>query len=110
MGAVAARHADVVIVTDDDPHDEEPAGIREEVAAGARAADGARAEEVLVLAPRAVAIRAAVAMAGPGDSVLVAGRGHETVQEIRGVDHPLDDREELRAALADARQGRREDR
>ncbi|KLU11013.1 UDP-N-acetylmuramoyl-L-alanyl-D-glutamate--2,6-diaminopimelate ligase [Kocuria sp. SM24M-10] len=110
MGAVAARHADVVIVTDDDPHDEEPAGIREEVAAGARAADGARVEEVLVLAPRAVAIRAAVAMAGPGDSVLVAGRGHETVQEIRGVDHPLDDREELRAALADARQGRREDR
>ncbi|MGX5359517.1 UDP-N-acetylmuramoyl-L-alanyl-D-glutamate--2,6-diaminopimelate ligase [Kocuria sp. KH4] len=110
MGAIAARHADVVIVTDDDPHDEEPAGIREEVAAGARAADGARAQEVLVLAPRAVAIRAAVAMAGPGDSVLVAGRGHETVQEIRGVDHPLDDREELRAALADAQQGRREDR
>jgi UDP-N-acetylmuramoyl-L-alanyl-D-glutamate--2,6-diaminopimelate ligase len=112
MGEVAARNADVVIVTDDDPHDEDPAGIREEVAAGARAARaaGARAQEVLVLAPRAVAIRAAVAMAGPADSVLVAGRGHETVQEIRGVDHPLDDREELRAALADVQQGRWEDR
>jgi UDP-N-acetylmuramoyl-L-alanyl-D-glutamate--2,6-diaminopimelate ligase len=112
MGEVAARHADVVIVTDDDPHDEEPAGIREQVAGGARAAQeaGARATEVLVLEPRAVAIRAAVAMAGPEDSVLVAGRGHETVQEIRGVDQPLDDREELRAALADAQQGRWEDR
>jgi UDP-N-acetylmuramoyl-L-alanyl-D-glutamate--2,6-diaminopimelate ligase len=112
MGEIAARHADVVVVTDDDPHDEEPAGIREEVAAGARAAQaaGARAAEVLVVAPRAEAIRAAVAMARPGDSVLVAGRGHETVQEIRGVDHPLDDREELRAALADAQQGRWEDR
>lgn len=112
MGEVAARHADVVIVTDDDPHDEEPGGIREQVAAGALAARaaGARAQEVLVLEPRAVAIRAAVAMAGPADSVLVAGRGHETVQEIRGVEHPLDDREELRAALADAQQSRGEDR
>jgi UDP-N-acetylmuramoyl-L-alanyl-D-glutamate--2,6-diaminopimelate ligase len=63
-----------------------------------------------VLEPRTVAIRAAVAMAGRTDSVLVAGRGHETVQEIRGVDHPLDDREELRAALADGQQDRWENR
>ncbi|MFE7630075.1 UDP-N-acetylmuramoyl-L-alanyl-D-glutamate--2,6-diaminopimelate ligase [Kocuria sp. NPDC057446] len=112
MGEVAAHHADVVVVTDDDPHDEDAGAIRAEVAAGAFAARdaGARAQEVIVLEPRAVAIRAAVAMAGPADSVLVAGRGHETVQEIRGVDHPLDDREELRAALAEGQQDRWENR
>ncbi|MEX5264769.1 MULTISPECIES: UDP-N-acetylmuramoyl-L-alanyl-D-glutamate--2,6-diaminopimelate ligase [Kocuria] len=112
MGEIAARHADVVIITDDDPHDEDAGAIRAEVAAGAFAARdaGARAQEVLVLEPRTVAIRAAVAMAGRTDSVLVAGRGHETVQEIRGVDHPLDDREELRAALADGQQDRWENR
>jgi UDP-N-acetylmuramoyl-L-alanyl-D-glutamate--2,6-diaminopimelate ligase len=53
---------------------------------------------------RRAAIRRAVALAGPGDVVLVAGKGHETGQEIGGVVHPFDDREELRAALAASRQ------
>jgi UDP-N-acetylmuramoyl-L-alanyl-D-glutamate--2,6-diaminopimelate ligase len=55
---------------------------------------------VLEIASRAEAIRTVVLEAGEDDTVLVAGRGHETVQEIAGVDHHLDDREEVRAALA----------
>ncbi|TDP52911.1 UDP-N-acetylmuramoylalanyl-D-glutamate--2,6-diaminopimelate ligase [Kocuria sp. AG109] len=102
MGRIAAEHADVVIVTDDDPHREPPAPIRGAVAEGARAAaaDGARAEAVEDIAPRADAIRRAVELAGPGDAILVAGRGHETSQDVDGADLELDDREELRAALA----------
>ncbi|KAA9394427.1 UDP-N-acetylmuramoyl-L-alanyl-D-glutamate--2,6-diaminopimelate ligase [Kocuria coralli] len=113
MGEIAAREADVVIISDDDPHGEDPAAIREEVAAGARSlveAGTARAVEVYEISPRAVAIRSAVQMAGPQDSVIVAGRGHETVQEIAGVDHPLDDRAELRAALDEMQEGRWERR
>ena len=109
MGEIAAAHADVVIVTDDDPHDEDPAGIRAEVIAGARQArdeGAARATEIEEIHPRATAIRTAAAMAGPRDSILVAGRGHETTQEIAGVDHPLDDRQELRDALHDTQEGR----
>jgi UDP-N-acetylmuramoyl-L-alanyl-D-glutamate--2,6-diaminopimelate ligase len=103
MGAVAVRGADVVVVTDDDPHDEDPAAIRADVIAGARAEDealglGRRIDEV---APRAEAIRHAVALATREDVILVAGRGHETVQEVSGVDHALDDRTELRAALVE---------
>ncbi|CAA9248271.1 MAG: UDP-N-acetylmuramoylalanyl-D-glutamate--L-lysine ligase [uncultured Arthrobacter sp.] len=101
MGAAAARLADVVIVTDDDPHDEDEAQIRRGVLDGALAA--VRAEslacEVLEVFPRAEAIEAAVAMAGEQDTVLVAGRGHEVWQEIKGVNHALDDRVELAASL-----------
>jgi UDP-N-acetylmuramoyl-L-alanyl-D-glutamate--2,6-diaminopimelate ligase len=103
MGAIAARGADVVIVTDDDPHDEEAAAIRAEVMAGVIAENeasglGRTVEEV---APREAAIRRAVELARPEDVVLVAGRGHEVFQEVQGVNHTLDDRVELRAALAD---------
>ncbi|WP_235779232.1 UDP-N-acetylmuramoyl-L-alanyl-D-glutamate--2,6-diaminopimelate ligase [Sinomonas notoginsengisoli] len=102
MGAVAVRGADVVVVTDDDPHDEEAAGIRAEVIAGARGEDAdlglrRRIDEV---APRAAAIRHAVALAEPADVILVAGRGHEVVQEVKGVNIALDDRLELAAALS----------
>ena len=62
--------------------------------------DASRTVEVHEVAPRADAIRAAILAAGPDDTVLVAGRGHETIQEIAGVDHVLDDRVEARAALA----------
>lgn len=101
MGEVAARGADVVIVTDDDPHGEDPAPIREQVARGARDAQeqGARAQEVHVIAPREVAIRSAVRMARPEDSIILAGRGHEVSQDFNGTAHSLDDRVELRAAL-----------
>ncbi len=101
MGAIAAQLADVVIVTDDDPHDEDAAAIRADVLAGARAAQeregaGCVIEEVH---PRDVAIRRAVELARAQDTILVAGRGHEVWQEVKGVNLALDDRVELRNAL-----------
>lgn len=104
MGEVAATYADTVIVTDDDPHSEDPAPIREAVAAGAQAAvdAGARASQVLNLEPRALAIQKAIELAGPADSILIAGRGHETAQDIAGTDIELDDRVETARALTAA--------
>ena len=101
MGATAARRADVVIVTDDDPHDEDEAEIRAGVLQGARAARESENLdcEILEVFPRAEAIERAVSLAHPGDVVLVAGRGHEVWQEVKGVNLPLDDRVELAAAL-----------
>ncbi|WP_402375230.1 UDP-N-acetylmuramoyl-L-alanyl-D-glutamate--2,6-diaminopimelate ligase [Isoptericola rhizosphaerae] len=104
MGAAAVAGADVVVLTDDDPHDEDAAKIRSEVLPGAEAARAsarATGRDVVVqeVAPRDEAIRRAVLEAGPDDTVLVAGRGHETIQEVRGVDVALDDRVEARSAL-----------
>jgi UDP-N-acetylmuramoyl-L-alanyl-D-glutamate--2,6-diaminopimelate ligase len=98
MGRAAAEGSDVVVVTDDNPRSEDPAAIRAAVLAGARAAGRAEVREV---GDRRRAIAAAVALAGPGDAVLVAGKGHETGQEVAGVVTPFDDREVLREALAD---------
>lgn len=101
MGAVAARHADVVIVTDDDPHDEDPAPIREQVAAGAQEEIDAHGLQVQLynLAPRDRAVEFAVSLANVNDAILVAGRGHEVYQEVAGIDVSLDDRVELAKAL-----------
>lgn len=101
MGAIAARLADVVIVSDDDPHDEDAASIRAEVLQGAHAAreaDGLRTD-IIESYPRETAIRLAVDLATGKDTILVAGRGHEVWQEVKGVNLALDDRVELRAAL-----------
>ena len=99
MGRAAAG-ADVVIVTDDNPRGEDPAAIRAAVLDGAReAATGARVEEV---AGRRDAIDRAAGIAwaaGRSAVVAVVGKGHETGQEIDGVIHPFDDRNELAAAL-----------
>lgn len=101
MGAVVAQGADVVIITDDDPHDEDPAAIRAGVLAGAYEAqrDGGLERIIEEIEPRAAAIARAVELAGPNDVILVAGRGHEVYQEVKGVNISLDDRVELRAAL-----------
>jgi len=92
MGEVASRLADHVIVTSDNPRGEDARAIAEQVLAGA----GPGAEAI---ADRQVAIFTAVHQAGPGDIVLVAGKGHETYQEIAGVRHPFSDREVALAAL-----------
>ncbi|APE09562.1 UDP-N-acetylmuramoyl-L-alanyl-D-glutamate--2,6-diaminopimelate ligase [Rhodococcus pyridinivorans] len=99
MGEVAARAADLVVVTDDNPRTESPAAIRAAVLDGAHSVPAAERGEILEIGDRAAAIDAAVAWARPGDVVLVAGKGHETGQEIDGVKHPFDDREVLGAAL-----------
>jgi UDP-N-acetylmuramoyl-L-alanyl-D-glutamate--2,6-diaminopimelate ligase len=114
MGAAAAAHADVVVVTDDNPRSEDPASIRAAVLRGAtahnrsardRSAQDQPAREtpgvIREIGDRAAAIRAAVALSGAGDTVVVLGKGHESGQEIAGVVHPFDDRAELRAALTE---------
>ncbi|MGI8881820.1 MAG: UDP-N-acetylmuramoyl-L-alanyl-D-glutamate--2,6-diaminopimelate ligase [Jatrophihabitans sp.] len=97
MGAVAAQGSDLLIVTDDNPRTEDPATIRAAMLAGA--AEAAPSAEVRDIGDRAEAIAAAVRTARAGDTVLVAGKGHEPGQEIAGVLHPFDDRVELRRAL-----------
>jgi len=91
MGAIAARQSDVVIVTDDNPRSEEPAAIRKQILTGAP-----NAREI---GDRAQAIREAVAMLRPGDALMIAGKGHETGQIIKGVVHPFSDQDVARAAL-----------
>ena len=98
MGAIGARLADVLVVTDDNPRSEDPSAIRAAILEGARRVADARAE-VVEVGERREAIRHAIALAEPGDTVLVAGKGHETGQEVAGVVHPFDDRDEVRAAL-----------
>jgi UDP-N-acetylmuramoyl-L-alanyl-D-glutamate--2,6-diaminopimelate ligase len=104
MGAAAAAHADLVVVTDDNPRAEDPAAIRAAVLAGAFAHERSAQSlpgRIREIGDRAAAIREAVASAGEGDTVVVMGKGHETGQDIAGVVHPFDDRAQLRAALID---------
>ncbi|MFL6099084.1 MAG: UDP-N-acetylmuramoyl-L-alanyl-D-glutamate--2,6-diaminopimelate ligase [Actinomycetales bacterium] len=98
MGAAAARGADVVIVTDDNPRSEDPAAIRAHVLAGAVDADTAAV--VVEVGDRRAAVQLALTYAtGPQDTVLVAGKGHERGQDVGGTVLPFDDREVLAAAL-----------
>jgi len=91
MGEAAARHADLVIVTDDNPRTERAAAIRAAVMEGAAAGPGVAVE----VAGRREAIAHAVGLAHLGDTVVVAGKGHERGQEVDGVVLPFDDREVL---------------
>lgn len=100
MGAAAARGADVVIVTDDNPRGEDPAAIRSAVLAGARAA-ASTDTEVRDEANRATAISVAVGIARPGDTVVVLGKGHEQGQEAAGVVTAFDDSTVLGDALGE---------
>ena len=97
MGEIAAQLADLVVVTDDNPRGEDPAAIRREILSGA--AQGGGAARVVEIADRREAIRHAVAWAGPGDVVVIAGKGHETGQRGAGEVRPFDDRVELASAL-----------
>ncbi|WP_028746291.1 UDP-N-acetylmuramoyl-L-alanyl-D-glutamate--2,6-diaminopimelate ligase [Rhizobium mesoamericanum] len=91
MGEIACRLADVVIVTDDNPRSEEPASIRSEIMAAADCATE--------VGDRAEAIRTAVGMLTSGDTLIVAGKGHEEGQTIGSVTLPFSDHAELRKAL-----------
>ena len=91
MGRISVEKADITVITDDNPRSEEPAQIRKEILAGAT---GARE-----IGGRAEAIATAVAMLGPGDVVLVAGKGHETGQIIGDRVVPFSDHDEVRRAL-----------
>ncbi len=96
MGEIAARLADHVVVTDDNPRSEDPAGIRAAVLRGAHQVAGA---DVTEIGDRSDAIHRVIAAASPADTVIILGKGHETGQEIAGVVQPFDDRDVARAAL-----------
>lgn len=104
MGAAAAARSALLVVTDDNPRSEDPAAIRAAMLVGAREQPAPdRICEVREIADRRAAIAAAVAAARPGDAVVIAGKGHETGQEIHGVKHPFDDAAELARAIEAAR-------
>ncbi|MBD5178330.1 MAG: UDP-N-acetylmuramoyl-L-alanyl-D-glutamate--2,6-diaminopimelate ligase [Bacteroides sp.] len=98
MAAEAAKRSERLILTSDNPRFEDPEAILAEMEAGLDAAQRASA---LIIADRRQAIRTAAALAEPGDVILIAGKGHEDYQEIQGVKHHFDDREEIIAAFAE---------
>jgi UDP-N-acetylmuramoyl-L-alanyl-D-glutamate--2,6-diaminopimelate ligase len=97
MGEIAARLADHVIVTDDNPRSEDPASIRRAILRGAAGSD--TVEEI---GDRALAIKHAIAMLGPDDGLLIAGKGHETGQTVGGKTLPFSDSGCARAILNEA--------
>lgn len=96
MGEIATRLADVTIVTDDNPRSEPPESIRSAILA---AAPGA-----IEIADRRAAIREAVGMLAAGDTLIIAGKGHEEGQTIGTETHPFSDHEEARKALQERAQ------
>lgn len=97
MAAIACQLSNRVVLTSDNPRNEDPQDILDQMMKGVPPIDY---KKVKVLADRREAIQLACREARPGDIVLVAGKGHETYQEIKGVKYDFDDREVLRAALA----------
>jgi UDP-N-acetylmuramyl-tripeptide synthetase len=121
MGEIAARKSDLTIVTSDNPRSENPARIIDQVLTGIRRADvqayspeglagGFGPRGYTVEPDRRRAIRLAVGAARPGDTILIAGKGHETYQLLGARSIDFDDRAEARRALADAAAASREDR
>jgi UDP-N-acetylmuramoyl-L-alanyl-D-glutamate--2,6-diaminopimelate ligase len=93
MGSVADNLADHLVITDDNPRTEDPDRIIDDILKGITHRDA------IVLRDRGIAIRHALRSAKPGDLVLVAGKGHETTQEIQGVKHPFNDRDVVKGIL-----------
>jgi UDP-N-acetylmuramoyl-L-alanyl-D-glutamate--2,6-diaminopimelate ligase len=94
MAAQAEAHADHLCLTSDNPRSEDPAHILTQMVCGLKAPAQVRVEP-----DRARAIASVVARAASADVVLIAGKGHETTQEIAGVKHPFSDTEHARRAL-----------
>ncbi|WP_461029456.1 glutamate ligase domain-containing protein, partial [Streptomyces sparsus] len=99
MGAALARLSDTAVLTSDNPRSEDPLSILATMLAGAAEVPTYERGTVLLEEDRAAAIAAAVARAEPGDTVVIAGKGHEQGQDIAGVIRPFDDRAVLRAAI-----------
>lgn len=96
MAQEAARRSDRVIITSDNPRFEEPQDIIDDMLAGL---DSEQMQRTIAIADRREAIRCAAMMAEAGDVILIAGKGHEPYQDIKGVKHHFDDHEEVRAAF-----------
>ena len=97
MAQSAVRASDRVIITSDNPRFEEPQAIIDDLLAGITKPEDLR--KVISIVDRREAIRTACMMAQPGDVILIAGKGHEDYQEIKGVKHHFDDHEVVRAAF-----------
>lgn len=96
MAREAAKRSDRVIITSDNPRFEDPQDIINDMLAGL---DAEQMRKVVSIADRREAIRTAVMMAAAGDVILIAGKGHEPYQDVKGVKHHFDDHEEVRAAF-----------
>ena len=96
MAQIAGEYSDQVILTSDNPRNEDPMAIIEEMYGGISITERRKFLKIL---DRREAIKTASAIAQKGDIILLAGKGHETYQEIQGVKLPFDDREELKIAL-----------
>jgi UDP-N-acetylmuramoyl-L-alanyl-D-glutamate--2,6-diaminopimelate ligase len=96
MAQVAAEHSDRVILTSDNPRSEEPEAIIHEMEAGVPVH---QRKKVLSITDRKEAIKTAISLANPEDIILVAGKGHEKYQEIKGVKHPFDDKAVLQEMM-----------
>ncbi|WP_441246552.1 UDP-N-acetylmuramoyl-L-alanyl-D-glutamate--2,6-diaminopimelate ligase [Kitasatospora sp. McL0602] len=105
MGAIAARLADTAVLTSDNPRSEDALAILASMLGGAVEVPEAERGDVLVVPDRAEAIRDAVARAHAGDTVLVAGKGHEVGQYVKGENRPFDDRQVLREAITQTTRG-----
>ncbi|MBL3656564.1 UDP-N-acetylmuramoyl-L-alanyl-D-glutamate--2,6-diaminopimelate ligase [Fulvivirga sediminis] len=92
MASIACKWSDKVILTSDNPRDEDPMEIIKEMQEGVSPVEY---KKTVVIADREEAIKTSCMMAGANDIILVAGKGHETYQEIKGVKHPFDDKEVL---------------
>jgi UDP-N-acetylmuramoyl-L-alanyl-D-glutamate--2,6-diaminopimelate ligase len=101
MGALAARLADGVWITDDNPRSEDPAAIRAAVREGVMTVPADLRAEVSETGDRARAIHEAISAARPGDVVAILGKGHESGQDVAGIVTDFDDRVVARAALAE---------
>jgi UDP-N-acetylmuramoyl-L-alanyl-D-glutamate--2,6-diaminopimelate ligase len=99
MGRIAGDHCRLVVVTDEDPRGEESQAILDEIAAGAEAAGRRPGRDLLCIADRRAAIEAAFERAGPGDVVLLAGKGHEQTIIMSDGPKPWDERSEAVRAL-----------
>ena len=102
MGEVSGRLADLTIITSDNPRFEEPQDIIDDIKIGIGRTDGKYVE----ICDRKEAIKYAIANGQPGDVIVLAGKGHEDYQEIRGVKHPMDERVLIAEVLEELKQER----
>ena len=96
MGEVSGRLADLTIITSDNPRDEDPQAIIDDIRQGIAKTDGKYVE----IADRKEAVRYAIRNGRPGDVIVLAGKGHEDYQEIKGVKYPMDERDLIADILA----------
>jgi UDP-N-acetylmuramoyl-L-alanyl-D-glutamate--2,6-diaminopimelate ligase len=98
MGKVTAKYSDYLYVTSDNPRTENPDAILADIVPGLKEVNYPR-EQYELIADRKKAIQKAIEGAGPKDVILIAGKGHETYQDVMGVKHDFDDRLVAKAAI-----------